>query len=313
MTWLLTGGAGYIGSHISELFVSSGESLVIFDNLVSGSKKNIPKGASFFEGDVRSETDLDLVFKKFKVEGVINLAGLKSVSDSEKFHKEYFEVNTHGAKQVLEACIRHQVEMFIQSSTAAVYGNIEESRAHEATKKNPASNYGKTKLRAENLLESAINSGMIKGSSLRYFNVVGAKNHGLRDLSASNLFPILSNRLSKGLRPFVFGNDYPTTDGTCVRDYVHVEDIALGHLLAARKLKLFQIASSINLGTGYGYSVLQVINAMQAQRGTDLGITFCERRAGDVASLVANVDLAKAELGFQATRGLEEMTATTFD
>jgi UDP-glucose 4-epimerase len=312
MSWLLTGGAGYIGSHIAHQFVEAGESVVILDNLSTGLMERIPKSATFVKGDITSDSDLAKVFKSHAIEGVINLAALKSVAESELFPDEYELVNSRGAAQVLKHSIKNGAQFFIQSSTAAVYGNPESGVAYESTAPHPISVYGRTKLAAEEELTGAMSKNSISGTSLRFFNVVGARNKTLKDNSAANLFPIVMRALSAGNRPQVFGGDYETHDGTCIRDYVHVEDIALAHLLTARALRENTLPPSINLGTGSGFSVLEVISALQKSSGTSFDPEMLPRRFGDPAELTANVELAEAVIGFKSVRNLNDMVSSTF-
>jgi UDP-glucose 4-epimerase len=312
VSWLITGGAGYIGSHIAQTFVLEGEEVVVLDNLRSGLVERVPSGVPFYEGDITSEDVYEKIFSQEKIKGVINLAALKSVEESMRLPDEYRRVNTYGVETTLKMAIKYGVEIFLQTSTAAVYGNVEGGIAFESTKANPISVYGSTKLDAEEILSSYIQSGKIKGASLRYFNVVGASTPKLRDTSNSNLFPIAMNELRAHKAPSVFGNDYPTLDGSCIRDYVHVQDVADAHLLAVRALKTDSLPGALNIGTGKGLSVFEVLDAMQTHLGTQAEVKIRPRREGDPASLVANVDLAWKQLGFRAKRSLEEMVSTTY-
>ncbi len=312
MSWLITGGAGYIGSHIAHSFVSQGEEIVVLDNLSTGLLERVPSGVPFYEGDITSEAVYEKIFSQEKIEGVINLAALKSVEESMRLPDEYRRANTYGLEKTLRMAIKHGVEIFLQTSTAAVYGNVEGGVAFEFSETNPISVYGSTKLEAEEILDSHLESGKIKGTSLRYFNVVGASTPQLRDTSNANLFPIAMNELRAHKAPSVFGNDYPTLDGSCIRDYVHVQDVADAHLLAVRALRTKSLPGVLNIGTGKGSSVFEVLDAMQTHLGTQMEIKIRPRREGDPASLVANVDLAFEQLGFRAKRSLEEMVSTTY-
>jgi UDP-glucose 4-epimerase len=312
VSWLLTGGAGYIGSHVAHLFVGSGEKVVVLDNLRTGLLERVPSGADFVKADITSANELKNVFDSYPIHGVINLAALKSVEESSRLPMEYQEINAFGTKNLLDTAILKKASVFIQSSTAAVYGNPDTGIALESSAPNPISVYGSTKLLAESYLIESVSSEKIRGASLRYFNVVGAKNRLLMDKSVANLFPIVAKSLREGRPPVVFGGDYPTPDGTCIRDYIHVEDIANAHLLLARALEIRQTALSLNIGTGKGYSVLEVINAIMDFNEFNSEIEILGRREGDPASLIANADLAKMEIGFEATKGLTEMVETTF-
>lgn len=312
MSWLITGGAGYIGSHIAHTFVLEGEEVVVLDNLSTGLLERIPSGVPFYQGDITSEEVYKKIFSQEKIEGVINLAALKSVKESMRLPDEYRRINTYGVENTLKMAIKHGVEIFLQTSTAAVYGNVEGGVAFESSETNPISVYGSTKLEAEEILDSHLESGKIKGTSLRYFNVVGASTPQLSDTSNANLFPMAMNELRAHKAPSVFGNDYPTLDGSCIRDYVHVQDVADAHLLAVTALRKKSLPEALNIGTGKGLSVFEVLDAMQAHLGTQTEIKIRPRREGDPASLVANVDLAFEQLGFRAKRSLEEMVSTTY-
>jgi UDP-glucose 4-epimerase len=311
MSWLITGGAGYIGSHVVDLFLSSGEHVVVIDNLLSGDVDRLPKDATFFHGDITKESDLEFVFTHFAIRGVINLAGLKSVVESSRIPDEYFRVNSTGVKILLAKAKEYGIKYFIQSSTAAVYGNHESGIAHELISLNPISAYGVSKLQAEAHLEDLISEGTIRGTSLRYFNVVGAKNLQLRDLSKENLFPIVANAIKNNLPINVFGTDYQTRDGSCIRDYVHVSDIAQAHLLAARAIEKREIPKQLNIGTGYGYTVLEVIKEFQRLHKCEIPILSLPRRDGDPETLTADISLAGKELGFHPEFGLDQMVSST--
>jgi UDP-glucose 4-epimerase len=311
MPWLITGGAGYIGSHVVDLFLSAGESVVVIDNLKSGNTSRLPQDVSFFNGDITKESDLDSLFTRFEITGIINLAGLKSVEESSRIPYEYFRVNSTGVKILLSKAKEFGIKYFIQSSTAAVYGNLESGIAHEQLTTNPISVYGMSKLQAEAYLEDEISVGSIRGTSLRYFNVVGAKNLKLRDFSTENLFPIVANAVKNNLPISVFGTDYQTRDGSCIRDYVHVLDIAQAHLLAARAIEKQEIPKQLNIGTGYGYTVLEIIKAFQIFRKCEIPILKLPRRVGDPAILTADISLAVRELAFHAEFGLNQMVSST--
>jgi UDP-glucose 4-epimerase len=312
MSWLITGGAGYIGSHIVDLFLNSGESVVVIDNLRSGDTNRLHQNATFFQGDITSETDLDTLFCRFEIKGIINLAGLKSVVESSQIPEEYFRVNALGVKVLLAKAKEHGIKFFIQSSTAAVYGNLDSGIASEQLKLNPISVYGESKLQAEKHLENEIQSGLVRGTSLRYFNVVGAKNLQLRDSSLDNLFPIVANAIKNNHPVKVFGTDYQTRDGSCIRDYVHVLDIAQAHLIAARQLETKEIPRYLNIGTGYGHSVLEVIQAFQISHKCKIEVLRLPRRVGDPETLTADISLAVKELDFQPEFGLSQMVSSTF-
>jgi len=312
MSWLITGGAGYIGSHVVDLFLFSGESVVVIDNLRRGQVDRLPQGVQFFHGDITNESDLETLFSSVKIKGIINLAGLKSVEESSRIPEEYFRVNSTGVKVLLTKASEHGVKFFIQSSTAAVYGNLESGVAHEQLSPKPISVYGESKLQAEKYLEIQISNGSIRGTSLRYFNVVGAKNSQLRDSSTENLFPIVAGAIKNKIPMNIFGTDYKTRDGSCVRDYIHVLDLAYAHLLAARQIENREIPTQLNIGTGHGYTVLEIIEAFQVSRKCRIEVLNLPRRAGDPATLTADIALAVRELGFRPEYGLSQMVESTY-
>ncbi len=312
MTWLITGGAGYIGSHVVDHFFNLKESIIVLDNLLSGSKLNIEGKCNFIEGDISDKTILQEIFKNHKIEGVINLAALKSVSESALIPDEYKRINSIAAGTLIDESVKNGVGIFVQSSTAAVYGNLDSGVAREDSKLTPISVYGKTKVEAEIALSHQIEQGKIKGVSLRYFNVVGAQNEFFKDNSKANLFPIVMEAIRHNQAPQIFGADYPTPDGTCIRDYVHVQDIARAHYLAADALRTRQTPLNINVGAGHGYSVREVMTKILSHQGSTLSPVVLPRRQGDPVQLVADVQLAEKALGFRAEFGLEAMVESTY-
>ena len=312
MSWLITGGAGYIGSHVVDVFLDSGEDVVILDNLHTGKIDRIPPEASFFQGDITVESDLENLFNSFEIKGIINLAGLKSVVESSRIPQEYFRVNSIGVKALLAKAIERGIKYFIQSSTAAVYGDLVSGIANEKHSAKPISVYGESKLQAETHLGEEISRGSIQGTSLRYFNVVGAKNPQLKDTSIENLFPIIANTISSNLPMKVFGTDYQTRDGSCIRDYVHVLDLANAHLLAAQEIEKRELPRHLNIGTGQGYTVLEVIGAFETFHKSKVEVLSLPRRVGDPISLTADIGLATRELGFYPRYKLDQMVESTF-
>lgn len=312
MTWLITGGAGYIGSHVVDEFISRGESVVVLDNLSSGIYKRIENKCDFAKVDITSLSTLTNVFDQYHFDGVIHLAALKSVTESQLYPVKYHHVNVEGTSNLLKLSEIYGVRLFINSSSASVYGNSEFGTVSEYSPLKPMSIYGETKLKAEKILDSYINADKIDGVSLRFFNVVGAKNFELRDSSVANLFPILRNQINNNQQPEIFGDDYPTPDGTCIRDYVHVLDIARAHYQTAINLKQKKIAPKLNLGTGIGYSVFEIMKAMYAYHNLELRPIVKSRRLGDPAKLIADVNLARSEIDFSTVYGLPEMIGSTF-
>jgi len=309
--WLVTGGAGYIGSHVLFKMKEAGFALATLDNLSSGLVKRIPSGVNLIEGDI---CDSDLVSKVLienQIEGIINLAALKSVEESKRIPDEYQRINHLGTKILVDCAILAGVKIFIQSSTAAVYGNSESGFVSETSELNPISPYGQSKVLAEKEVARFVQEGGRRGTSLRYFNVLGSESPLLKDNSKANVVPMVLEALAKGTPPEIFGDDYLTKDGTCIRDYIHVSDIARAHVLAAIKLQMGTLPPAINIGTGHGYSVREIMSEILVQSNSKTEPVVVSRREGDPAVLVARVDLALEAMGFTADRSLGEMISTS--
>lgn len=307
MKWLITGGAGYIGSHVTKAMVEGGESVVVYDNLATGLAERVEDLAPLEVGDIR---DIDLVksvLLKYRFDGIIHLAAEKSVEESKRFPEKYNEVNHIGTQLLLDAAKDCYVEAFLFSSSAAVYGNPSTAFVDENSPTVPISPYGESKLMAEKAVNKLVNDGVLKGTSLRYFNVAGAVSKQMVDTSKSNLIPMVLDAIKGGQRPRIFGNDYPTKDGTCIRDYVHVEDVAAAHLIAGKALFTSALPPCFNIGTGVGYSVQEIVSALLRESGSGLLPLAAPARSGDPASLVANVALAREVLNFLAIRDLDEI------
>jgi len=307
--WLVTGGAGYIGSHVLLKMKEAGFALVTLDNLSSGLVKRIPSGVNLVEGDICDSDLVSRVLNENHVEGIINLAALKSVEESKRIPDEYERINHFGTKILVDCAILAGVKIFIQSSTAAVYGNSESGFVSETSELNPISPYGQSKVLAEKEVARFVQEGGRRGTSLRYFNVLGSDSPVLKDNSKANVVPMVLEALAKGAPPEIFGDDYPTKDGTCIRDYIHVSDIARAHVLAAIKLQTGTLPPAINIGTGHGYSVREVMSEILIQSNSEVEPVVVGRREGDPAVLIARVDLAKTTLGFKSEKKLKEMIA----
>ncbi|OWP48096.1 UDP-glucose 4-epimerase GalE [Pseudomonas nitroreducens] len=317
---LLTGGCGYIGSHICLELIEQGFHPVVLDNLSNSSPIPLQRIAQltgqavpFVEGDVRDEAVLDRLFREHEIDATIHLAGLKSVAESVADPIAYYQTNFAGTITLCQVMQRHGVKRFIYSSSATVYGLAAESPIREDAPTGPASPYGQSKLMAEIALRDIARADpQWTMAILRYFNPVGAHASGRigEDPNGipNNLMPYVS-QVATGKQPFirVFGNDYPTPDGTGVRDYLHVVDLANAHLSALRWLDRASGAKTFNLGTGRGYSVLEIIHAYEKACGRELPFQFLPRRDGDIASYHADPTLAGAELRWTATRDIEDM------
>ena len=319
---LVTGGAGYIGSHTVVELLNKGEEVVIVDNF-SNSKKEVldnikkitNKDFNFYEINYLDRDSLEKVFEENDIESVINFAGYKAVGESVSKPLEYYENNIGGAVILLEVMKKYNVKKFVFSSSATVYGDPEVVPITEECKIGGTTNpYGTTKLFIEQILQDLYKSDNTWDICiLRYFNPVGAHESGLigEDPKGipNNLMPYIT-KVAAGILPelSIFGNDYDTKDGTGVRDYIHVVDLAKGHLLALDKLNKEDKGIFIyNLGTGKGYSVLEMVEAFKKVNNVDVPYKIAPRRAGDIAKCFSDPSKAKNELGFEATKTLEDM------
>lgn len=302
MKILVTGGAGYIGSHAVYGLIDKGYEVIVVDNLETGYKEAVHPEAVFYEGDIRDATFLDNVFEHEKIEGVIHFAANSLVGESMEKPLKYFDNNVHGTQRLLEAMIRHHVQNIVFSSTAATYGEPDEVPITEAHKTEPINAYGETKRVMEKLIEWASRAESINYVSLRYFNVAGAHSSGAIGEShnpETHLIPIiLQVPLGRRDHLSIYGNDYPTADGTCIRDYIHIEDLIEAHILAMEKLIHGGESGIYNLGTGTGYSINQMLEAARKVTGHEIPAKVTERRAGDPAVLVASNNAAKEALGW---------------
>ncbi len=311
--WLITGGAGYIGSHVSDLFLTENKQVVIYDSLSKGLKSRIhylrekhQKNIPLIVADIRDHRMLNQVMRQHEITGIIHTAALKAVGESFLMESEYLDVNLNGTTQILEIAKDHGIRKFIFSSTAAVYGDgITSSSSQEDDKTKPISPYAESKLLAEAQVTDFLNIEGNIGASLRFFNVIGSLNYQLRDSSIDNLIPIVLGRLKDGVNPIVYGNDYPTPDGTCVRDFVDVRDVARAHCIVANTAK--ELPPILNIGTGKGASVLEIIQLiLEISMESGVDISFAPRRKGDPPSVTANVELAKSFLGYRAEYTLKQ-------
>jgi UDP-glucose 4-epimerase len=298
--WLLTGGAGYIGSHVADAFLASGKDVVIYDSLYQGLesrieylRKKYKKDIPLIVADIRDTAKFDEVLTTYKPYGIIHTAALKAVGESMEKPDEYFEVNLHATTKMLDLVSRHGIKNFIFSSTAAVYGAPDHSNPiKEDDPKNPISPYGASKLAAESEVNKFLTTPGNHGTSLRFFNVVGTAAPELLDNSVENLVPIVINKLKAGQPPVIYGTDYPTPDGTCVRDYVDVRDIASAHLAAADFEGSLPLA--MNVGTGHGESVRSIIKTVLKETNQNGSIPIeGARRSGDPAYLCSDAGSIK--------------------
>jgi UDP-glucose 4-epimerase len=304
VTWLIAGGAGYIGSHVVLRLLDSGFDVIVLDDLSTGKLERIPFGVKFIEGSILNSQLLKSLFLENKISGVIHLAGKKSVTESFAKSKDYFRTNVEGTSNLLEACQVAGVKYFIFSSTAAVFKDPKsEKTLDEHSPTFPTSPYGESKLLAEQaILKDSRNE--LRKIIFRFFNVTGSRNFELAETNAPNLVPVIQRAIAENVPVEVYGLDHKTPDGTCIRDYIHVLDVAEAHLAA---IKLFSNPSGsnveiINLGTGRGYSVLEVINSFEDLYKTKVRKIFLETRPGEPDSIVCNPSYAESLLGWKVTR-----------
>jgi UDP-glucose 4-epimerase len=300
MRILVTGGAGYIGSVVTEELIKAGHTVTVYDNLVKGHPEEVAPEAEFIEGDLRDADSLKRIFRQSQIETVIHLAAYSLVGDSGQNPAKYYENNVAAGLKLLDAMNASEVKKIVFSSTAAVYGEPEKQPITETDRLAPTNPYGETKLAFENALRWYEKAYDLKYASLRYFNAAGAsQNCGEQHEPETHLIPlVLQAALGKIPHIEIFGEDYHTRDGTCVRDYIHVIDLAQAHILA---LNILDERSAIyNLGSGgAGYTVREVINTAQEVTGLDIPVRIGERRSGDPAVLIASSDKIKGELGWQ--------------
>lgn len=317
---LVTGGAGYIGSHACVEIVSAGHQVVVMDNLQNSSSEAIERVSHiagqtirFYQADIRDKGALDEVFKAYPIGAVMHFAGLKAVGESVARPLDYYNNNVGGSIALFEAMMRHGVGQIVFSSSATVYGQPRSVPIREDAPFDAANPYGRTKVMIEQILGDVAQAcPSWRVAVLRYFNPVGAHESGLigedpRGIP-NNLMPYIS-QVAVGRREYlsVWGSDYPTPDGTGVRDYIHVVDLAKGHVAALARLNHIKGVVTYNLGTGCGYSVLEVIRAFELATGKAIPYRLADRRAGDVPVCFANPQKAEVELGWRARKGLSEM------
>lgn len=311
MTWLVTGGAGYIGSHVADAFLSAGQEVVVLDNLSTGRASFVPHGATLVEGSVEDGNALQGVFLTHKISGVIHSAGFKFAGESVVNPLTAYSTNTLGTMALLEAMRDHGVDVLVFSSSCSVYGDTGDARVDESFPLKPESPYGRSKLAAELIIRDCAQAFGLRQTSLRYFNVIGTRLPGVIDLSPHNIVPAVHSALLTGGVPRINGDDYETPDGTCVRDYVDVGELAEVHLTAALKLASGESLEPVyNIGSESGASVKQIVDTALEVASRDVGPVIGPRRPGDPASIIANSDLAQRDLGWSPQATLREMIAS---
>ena len=315
---LVCGGAGYIGSHAVRQLIDKGEEVIIVDNLETGHEDAIHPKAKFYKVDIRDEKSLNKVFEENKIDEVIHFAANSLVGESMTNPLKYFNNNVHGTEVLLKVMVDHDVNKIVFSSTAATYGEPKNIPILESDETNPTNAYGETKLCMEKMMKWADKAHGVKYISLRYFNVAGAHvsgEIGEDHNPETHLIPLIL-QVPLGKREFIsiFGDDYETHDGTCIRDYIHVTDLADAHILAVHKLREGSESNIYNLGSGNGFTVKEMIEAARKVTEHEIPAKVCERRSGDPAKLVASSEKARRELGWNPKyENVEDMISSAWN
>lgn len=303
---LVTGGAGYIGAHVAAELLKSGYGIRIYDDFSNGLHRRVDgKFRDIVDGDMLDRVKLLAALDG--IDAVIHLAAKKSVEESVKDPLKYYENNVGGSLNLLGAMAAKGVKQLVYSSSAAVYSPNDKEAVLEDDPTAPLSPYGASKLLAEQLISSVGSAEQISNISLRYFNVVGSNIAEFGDNSKDNLVPKVFLALKNGKRPQIYGSDYPTPDGTCIRDYIHVQDLALAHLAALKKVESGYISQVYNVGSGKGYSVKEMMDQISKSIGRDINPEVSQARAGDSPKLIASIDKIREQLGWSPRASLEEM------
>jgi UDP-glucose 4-epimerase len=318
MTVLVTGGAGYIGSHAVRALRGAGVTTVVLDDLSTGHAFLVPHDVPLIQGNIRQKDVVEDIIGKFDVDSVIHFAASIVVPDSVERPLDYYENNVANSLHLIEACVAGGVQQFVFSSSAAVYGQPETVPVSEDAPPSPENPYGATKLMTEWMLRDTAAAHGMRFAALRYFNVAGADPSGLAGQVSHNSTHLIkvACEVALGLRPeiSIYGTDYPTPDGTCIRDYIHVSDLADIHLLALRRLQEGADSFVLNCGYGRGYSVREVLSAVARVSGKTLNVREAAKRPGDPPALVANTDLLNRRLGWQPRcGGLDNIIETALD
>ena len=303
---LVTGGAGYIGAHVAAELLKSGYSIRIYDDFSNGLHRRVDgKFRDIVDGDMLDRVKLLAALDG--IDAVIHLAAKKAVEESVKDPLKYYENNVGGTLNLLGAMAAKGVKQLVYSSSAAVYSPNDKEAVLADDPTAPLSPYGASKLLSEQLISSVGSAEQISNISLRYFNVVGSNIAEFGDNSKDNLVPKVFLALKNGKRPQIYGSDYPTPDGTCIRDYIHVQDLALAHLAALKKVESGYISQVYNVGSGKGYSVKEMMDQISKSLGRDINPEVSQARAGDSPKLIASIDKIKEQLGWSPKASLEEM------
>ncbi|MET8715066.1 UDP-glucose 4-epimerase GalE [Streptomyces sp. NPDC004735] len=315
MTWLITGGAGYIGAHVAKAMTGAGERVVVLDDMTTGIAGRLPAEVTLVRGSASDRAVLDRVLAEHAVTGVVHLAAKKQVGESVEKPLLYYRENVTGLAVLLEAVVAAGVRRFLFSSSAAVYGVPDVDLITEETPCAPINPYGETKLAGEWLVRAAGRAHGISTACLRYFNVAGAAEPELADTGVFNVVPMFFDRLTRGEAPRIFGDGYPTPDGTCVRDYIHVADLAEAHLAVARHLDGTPEGGdlTVNIGRGEGVSVRRLAELVGEVTGLRTEPVVDPPRPGDAARAVASADRMAERLGWTARRDMREMVGSAWE
>ncbi|WP_037575107.1 UDP-glucose 4-epimerase GalE [Phaeacidiphilus oryzae] len=315
MTWLITGGAGYIGAHVVRALLEDGKRVVVLDDLSTGSADRLPAEVPLVTGSTLDGALVESAMREHGVTGVLHIAAKKQVGESVEQPLRYYHENVEGLRVVLAAAAATGVKSFLLSSSAAVYGMPDVELVTEETPCVPMSPYGETKRVGEWLVAATGRAHGMGTVSLRYFNVAGAATAELGDPAILNLVPMVFERLTKGQQPLVFGDDYPTPDGTCIRDYIHVADVASAHAAAVRRLESEggeKTELVLNIGRGEGVSVRGILDVIGEVTGRDASGEVVARRPGDPARIVASAEAISKELGWEARYDVREMIGSAW-
>jgi UDP-glucose 4-epimerase len=311
--WLVTGGAGYIGAHVVRALHEAGEQAVVLDDLSTGAADRVGD-AELVVGSVLDEDLVRRTLRDNDVAGIVHIAAKKQVGESVEQPLYYYEQNVVGTVRLLSAAVTEGVRSFVFSSSASTYGMPDADVVDEDAPMQPMSPYGETKVLGEWAARAVATTGALRAVSMRYFNVAGTATPELGDPGVFNLIPLAFRALTAGEAPKIFGADYPTPDGTCIRDYIHVGDIATAHVTAAQQLAegdgpAYQV---FNIGRGVGSSVREVLDVVRDVTGIETEPVVVDRRAGDPARCAASVERIRAELGWEARHDLHDMVASAW-
>jgi UDP-glucose 4-epimerase len=313
MTWMLTGGAGYIGAHIVRAFDAAGLPVVVLDDLSTGIRENVPPDVPFVRASVGDSEAVRAALREHEVTGVLHLAAQKAVAESVAKPLLYWDENVGGMRSLLQSCLDEGVDRVLFSSSAAVFGNPPVDFVTEETPVAPVSPYGETKLVGEWMLRDVAAATGLRWAALRYFNVAGAGAPELADRSVNNLVPMTFQALTEGRNPQLFGDDYDTRDGSCIRDYIHVVDLAEAHAAAAARLDAAPIGEVFNVGRGEGVTVSEVFATVREVTGIDFTVDVVGRRAGDPAAYFADATKIGKELDWTARLDLTDMVRSAWE